>query len=74
MFYTEDIASVYAAVQSYDAWLDELHDETTFDIPASRILRECDPIAYRCGFHDWLDAEGLGDAAEEWEDMHNWPN
>ncbi len=22
-------------------------------------LKECDPIAYRCGFSDWLDAEGL---------------
>lgn len=22
---------------------------------ASQVLRECDPIAYRCGFNDWLD-------------------
>ena len=21
------------------------------------MLKECDPIAYRCGFNDWLDAE-----------------
>ncbi len=23
----------------------------------SRVLRECDPTAYRCGKNDWLDAE-----------------
>ena len=28
-------------------------------IDAARILKELDPIAYRCGFNDWLDAEGL---------------
>ena len=23
----------------------------------SKVLSECDPIAYRCGFNDWLDGE-----------------
>ena len=25
----------------------------------SRALKELDPIAYNCGFNDWLDAENL---------------
>ena len=62
MFYTEDIASVYTAVQSYDEMLDEtlsvsLQEMGGFD--ASRVLKALDPIAYRCGFHDWLDGEGI---------------
>ena len=57
------------AIEAYDDMLDEAYPETPFDIPASRILRECDPIAYRVGFHDWADAEGidtddLGDDAD----------
>ena len=47
------------AIEAYDEMLDEIYTETPFSIPASRILRECDPIAYRCGFHDWADAEGI---------------
>ena len=47
------------AIEAYDDMLDEAYPETPFSIPASRILRECDPIAYRCGFHDWADAEGI---------------
>ena len=72
---TEEITSVYAAVQSYDAYLDELDTVTigSLEYSVSRVLRTVDPIAYRCGFADWLDTEGLGDAAEEWDDSHNWP-
>ena len=47
------------AIDAYDDMLDEAYPETPFGIPASRILRECDPIAYRCGFADWADAEGI---------------
>ena len=47
------------AIEAYDDMLNEVYPETPFGIPASRILRECDPIAYRCGFADWADAEGI---------------
>lgn len=40
----------------YDEHLDELHGEF-MDMQASRILRETDPIAYRTGFSDYIDAE-----------------
>lgn len=43
---------------------EEMIDESTpmitiwgMNYDASRVLKECDPIAYRCGFNDWLDAE-----------------
>ena len=47
------------AIEHYDDMLDEAYPETPFGIPASRILRECDPIAYRVGFFDWADSEGI---------------
>lgn len=36
----------------------------------SQILEECDPIAFRCEFNDWLDAEELeiGEEEEETEE------
>lgn len=45
------------AIEAYDEYLDELGEFQ--GIPGSRIMRECDPIAYRCGFHDWVDAQGV---------------
>jgi hypothetical protein len=46
-------------LDQYDDMLNEVYPETPFNIEASRILAECDPIAYRCGFHDWLDSEDM---------------
>jgi len=50
------------ANKRYDEMLDEVSGEIrigsiTFD--ASRVLEELDPIAYRCGFSDWLDGAEL---------------
>ena len=49
------------ALEAYDEFLDE---EGEIDVAGmtfypSTILKECDPIAYRCGFADWLDANEL---------------
>ena len=46
----------------YDDMLDECYDLSEVGGPfshmlASKVLEECDPIAYRCGFPDWLDGE-----------------
>jgi hypothetical protein len=46
--------------ERFDEVLDEgytLNDIAGIEFAASRVLRECDPIAYRCCFSDWLDAE-----------------
>jgi len=45
-------------VNAYDDMLDEAYGTVeiagmTYD--TSRVLSECDPIAYRCGFNDYLD-------------------
>lgn len=53
------ITTMSEAIAAYDEALDEAYPETPFGIPASRILRECDPSAYRVGFADWADAEGI---------------
>lgn len=50
------------ALQRFDEMLDEIHGtvkcgELEWDM--SRVLKEMDETAYRCGFSDWLDSEGL---------------
>ena len=44
------------AYEQYDFMLDELYPDQVGNLLASRILKECDPIQYYCGFTDWLDA------------------
>ena len=46
----------------YDEFLDECYSLSNVGGPfshmlASKVLRQCDPIAYRCGSTDWLDGE-----------------
>jgi len=66
--------------KQYDEFLDEMTGEVkigslTFD--ASRILKELDPTAYRCGLNDWLGGEDktedrkYRDMAEELEELEN---
>jgi hypothetical protein len=50
------------ALEQYDEWLDECYQPYNIGVlewTASQILKELDPIAYRTGFNDWLDGEGL---------------
>ena len=49
-----NITTMSEAIEAYDDMLDEVHGEF-MGMSAARILRECDPIAYRCGFHDCID-------------------
>lgn len=54
------------ADKEYDVFLDECYSFRTVGGPfaymcASKVLEECDPVAYRCGFSDWLDGEDLVD-------------
>lgn len=41
----------------YDGWIDEMYEgcELCNKYGASRILKELDPITYRCGLSDYLD-------------------
>ncbi len=46
----------------YDSMLDECFSFESVGgifscMSPSRVLRECDPVAYRCGKNDWLDGE-----------------
>jgi len=55
----------HEALSEYDEMLDEFV-EPVFGIYGSRILKTCDPIAYRTGFNDWLDSRGID--SDELED------
>lgn len=50
------------AEELYDEYLDEVNPVVKIcgmEYSPSRVLEEVDPTAYRCGFNDWLDSEGL---------------
>ncbi|HTF53580.1 MAG TPA: hypothetical protein VK735_39560 [Pseudonocardia sp.] len=48
--------------ERYDDMIDEIDGPVTIGeltYQPSRVLREIDPTAYRCGFNDWADSEGI---------------
>ena len=54
---------------NYDDILDESYPEISIGVctfTASEILKNCDPVAYRCGMQDFLDVD-LSDAEYELE-------
>lgn len=50
--------------QEYRDYIDEFNTVEIMGMSytASMVLEEIDPIAYRCGFNDWLDSE-------EWDEF-----
>ena len=53
--------NIVDADERYDQMLDECSESCSMceSYGASRILKEIDPIAYNCGFNDWLDSADL---------------
>ena len=50
----------------YDNWLDELQPLTGIACNCfSTLLKVGDPIAYNCGYDDFLDSSGLNEDDEE---------
>lgn len=49
------------AIDAYDEMLDVTMDigDAGAYATAAEIVRNCDPIAYRVEFFDWLDSEGV---------------
>ncbi len=50
------------AEQNYREWLDDLSEEVkivSLTWAASYVLEQLDPIAFRCGFSDYVSSEGL---------------
>lgn len=59
---TSNTISERDAHQRFDEFLDEIHGTVLcgqLEWDMSRVLKEMDPTAYRCGLNDWLDSEGL---------------
>ena len=47
------------AYELYNEMLDELYSPISIarvEFIPSRVLKKLDPIAYQCGFNDWLDS------------------
>ena len=45
---------------AYDDWLDDMQEPYKIGVCEfypSQILKECDPIAYNCGYNDFIDSE-----------------
>jgi len=56
---TLEIMSEYEAKDNYDAFLNDCYEVVTVgysEFYPSDILKNCDPIAYRCGFADYVDS------------------
>lgn len=57
--------------ENYDEGLDEIYGEImigNISFLPSRILKELDPIAYRCGFSDYIDSLDIEDD-EEYQEL-----
>jgi hypothetical protein len=62
------------AKTQYDELLDECYPTVKvcgYDFSPSYALKELDPIAYRCGFGDWLDSENLTTYEDEADEEEN---
>lgn len=49
-------------IDAYDAYDESLDSEGAISVAGcefypSRILEELDPVAYRCGYNDWVDSD-----------------
>jgi hypothetical protein len=57
-----EFASAAAGLQILEDQFVEMLDDAfgfltigAFEFEASRVLKDCDPIGFRCGFNDWAD-------------------
>jgi len=60
-YYESENLTETEAEDLYDEMLDEVYglvEIAGLQYETSRILKEIDPIAYRCKMMDWLDSEG----------------
>ena len=66
-------ASEYVTENQYDDMLDECHDMVTIghlSYYPSTVLKEVDPIAYRCGYNDYADSVDMDlDSIEDYRDL-----
>lgn len=53
--------TISETVAAYEEMLDECYPmvEVGVTLAPSQVLRECDPIAFKCGWIDWCDGEGI---------------
>lgn len=60
-------ASDYISESEYDDMLDECYDMVhigNLSYYPSQVLREVDPVAYRCGYNDYIDSVELEEIPE----------
>jgi len=60
------------AIEAYEDMLNDCYpmaDICGYKVQPAYALKECDPIAYRCGFSDWLDSEGLTTYEDEADEV-----
>lgn len=61
-------ASEYTSENNYNDWIDDCYEMViigNLEYYPSTVLKEVDPIAYRCGYNDYVDSIDL-DAIQEY--------
>lgn len=56
------LSTISETVEAYNEFVNEITGPVTIlgiEYDAARILNTIDPIAYKCGWIDWCDAEGI---------------
>lgn len=54
--------TISETVAAYDSMLDECYPDLTiaeYAFDTARALDQLDPLAYKCGWLDWCDSEGI---------------
>lgn len=65
--------TISETVDAFDDLLNEIHETVTLlgvEYYPSELLKDTDPIAYRCGWLDWCDSEGID--TDDLEDDYSW--
>lgn len=65
--------TISETVNAYDDMLNDIHEWPTvagINFAPSDILRSVDPIAYKSGWLDWCDGEGID--IDELDDDYTW--
>ena len=54
--------TISETVEAFELFIDKFHETSTLlgvEYYASQLIKHADPIAFKCGWLDWCDSEGI---------------